>query len=666
MWGLVGGAVAGLLLGTGLLARGRVVRAVEAELSRVSGHRVAIGSASVGIRSLAARDVRIFGAPPFDKEPLARIERLKVRLGGAGGFFSPAEVTAEGVEVEYLSTGDVDNVGRRASGSGSGSRSVGRRPHIRVRDGRLRGTWQPAHGPRVTLRARDFSADIEPDGTRAVIVEGAVAEVTGWMTMSLPELTVQTRRATDPAAAQVRIHAGDGALVVPGGGPLLRGLVLEGTWSPTLTELTLARAAGPRARAAFRADATGAHLTVDVGELALGPLHAWLDARGVLVDGARADLHLEASLEPGRAELPFELDLRAGGIDLQNPSIDRRPWRGLSLDLHASGALDPARRQIKVAQGQLETLGMKVALSGWTDLGETPRGSWTMRTPPGAPLPCAGLLPAQPAPVREALAGLTLTGNLGVMIAVGFDAAAWDALSLEVGLDPLCVVAAEPAALAALLPTLRTGAAPPPGTGKSLPLGKYDDDFAPLSKMPEHLPAAFLTAEDGRFYNHPGFDLEMIRRALAHDLEMRAFAKGGSTITQQLAKNLFLPQSRTLARKLEETVLAWRLDRTVEKKRILELYLNIIELGPNIRGVKQAARAYFGKEIGDLRPIESAHLAAVTPNPHGYARRFRDGLVDDGWLQRLYDLLGMMNRSGRLSRSELSAARSGRLTLRKI
>jgi membrane peptidoglycan carboxypeptidase len=158
----------------------------------------------------------------------------------------------------------------------------------------------------------------------------------------------------------------------------------------------------------------------------------------------------------------------------------------------------------------------------------------------------------------------------------------------------------------------------------------------------------------------------MIRRALAHDLEMRAFAKGGSTITQQLAKNLFLPQSRTLARKLEETVLAWRLQTKLSRKRMLELYLNVIELGPHIRGVKQAARAYFGKELGDLRPIESAHLAALTPNPQGLARRFRDGRVDDGWMQRLYDLLGMMNRSGRLSRSDLAAARTVKLTLRKI
>ena len=99
---------------------------------------------------------------------------------------------------------------------------------------------------------------------------------------------------------------------------------------------------------------------------------------------------------------------------------------------------------------------------------------------------------------------------------------------------------------------------------------------------------------------------------------------------------------------------------------MLELYLNIIELGPGIRGVKQAARAYFGKDPSALRPIESAHLAALTPNPAGLARRFRDGRVDDGWLQRLYDLLGMMNRSGRLSRSDLATARAGTLTLRKI
>jgi monofunctional biosynthetic peptidoglycan transglycosylase len=158
----------------------------------------------------------------------------------------------------------------------------------------------------------------------------------------------------------------------------------------------------------------------------------------------------------------------------------------------------------------------------------------------------------------------------------------------------------------------------------------------------------------------------MIRHALVQDLETRTFGRGASTITQQLAKNLFLSPHRTLARKLEETVLAWRLHNLLGKDRVLELYLNVIDLGPGIRGVRQAARVYFGKELRHLLPIESAYLAALAPNPHVLARRFRDGHVDDGWLQRLHDLLAMMRRSGRLTAEELAASHGTKPALRKL
>ena len=184
--------------------------------------------------------------------------------------------------------------------------------------------------------------------------------------------------------------------------------------------------------------------------------------------------------------------------------------------------------------------------------------------------------------------------------------------------------------------------------------------------MPRHLTGAFLTSEDSKFFKHHGFDLEMIRHALAQDLENGSFQRGASTITQQLAKNLFLSHRRTLARKLEETVLTWRLQELLSKERVLELYLNVIELGPGIQGVKQAAREYFGKEVAALTPLESAHLAALTPNPHVLARRFRDGKVDEGWQQRLFDLLGMMKRHGRLSSADLAAARSSKLVLHEL
>jgi membrane peptidoglycan carboxypeptidase len=271
----------------------------------------------------------------------------------------------------------------------------------------------------------------------------------------------------------------------------------------------------------------------------------------------------------------------------------------------------------------------------------------------------------QPAPVKQALSGLELDGKLGFKISVDFDASAWENLSLDVEVQPLCEVRHEADALASLLPVLRKSSADgqPP---TSLPLGSLHPDFIPLSQMPKHLPSAFLTSEDSKFYRHHGFDMDMIRHALAQDLENRSFDRGASTITQQLAKNLFLSHRRTLARKLEEAVLTWRLQKLLSKDRVLELYLNVIELGPGIRGVKQAAHVYFGKEVSALTPLESAHLAALTPNPHVLARRFRDGDVDEGWQQRLYDLLSMMKRHGRLSKTDLATARGSRLVLRDL
>jgi membrane peptidoglycan carboxypeptidase len=286
-------------------------------------------------------------------------------------------------------------------------------------------------------------------------------------------------------------------------------------------------------------------------------------------------------------------------------------------------------------------------------------------TPRQAPLSCATLFAAQPIPVKQALSGLALDGKLGFTLALAFDASAWENLSLEVAMDPLCSVRHESSVLAALLPILLNPSVNAP-SGTKLALGTFHPDFVPLSQLPSHLPSAFLTSEDAKFYDHHGFDMDMIKHALAQDLENRSFDRGASTITQQLAKNLFLTHRRTLARKLEEAVLTWRLQKLLSKDRVLELYLNIIELGPGIRGVKQAARVYFGKDVAALLPLESAHLAALTPNPHILARRFRDGQVDEGWQQRLYDLLSMMKRHGRLTRAELAAARTSRLELRDL
>lgn len=133
--------------------------------------------------------------------------------------------------------------------------------------------------------------------------------------------------------------------------------------------------------------------------------------------------------------------------------------------------------------------------------------------------------------------------------------------------------------------------------------------------IPALLKESVRVAEDARFYEHEGIDYEEVSEAMKKNLEQGRWARGGSTITQQLAKNLFLSTERSLVRKLKEYFLALRLERELSKNRIFHLYLNVIELGPGIFGVEAAARHYFGKSAGQLSLEDIVRLTAVIPKP---------------------------------------------------
>lgn len=137
-------------------------------------------------------------------------------------------------------------------------------------------------------------------------------------------------------------------------------------------------------------------------------------------------------------------------------------------------------------------------------------------------------------------------------------------------------------------------------------------------EISEHLKHAVIIAEDDMFYVHKGVDWEGVRAALERDWKEKKLAYGGSSITQQVAKNLYLSPARNPLRKIKEVLIAWRLEKTLGKRRILEIYLNIAEWGKGIYGVEAAARAYFNKSAAELNPEESAALAAVLPNPRRY------------------------------------------------
>lgn len=138
------------------------------------------------------------------------------------------------------------------------------------------------------------------------------------------------------------------------------------------------------------------------------------------------------------------------------------------------------------------------------------------------------------------------------------------------------------------------------------------------SRISPFLIKAVIISEDDKFWHHEGFDYEALQKAIEEDLKKKKFKVGGSTISQQLAKNLYLSPSKNPIRKIKEAILTWRLEKALSKKRIIELYLNVAEWGEGIFGIEMASRHYFGKPASALSAREAARLAAVLPNPRLY------------------------------------------------
>jgi monofunctional biosynthetic peptidoglycan transglycosylase len=161
-----------------------------------------------------------------------------------------------------------------------------------------------------------------------------------------------------------------------------------------------------------------------------------------------------------------------------------------------------------------------------------------------------------------------------------------------------------------------------------------------------------VTAEDARFFGHGGVDWQALRESAERDWQQRRFVRGGSTITQQLAKNLYFSTHKSLLRKLRELVVARWLEQDLPKRRILELYLNVIEWGDGIYGCEAAAQAYYGKPAAALDVREAAGLAAMIPNP----RRINPKLDPARHARAQARVLWLMGLAGQAPRPGVAAA----------
>ncbi|NLZ92779.1 MAG: penicillin-binding protein 1A [Firmicutes bacterium] len=182
----------------------------------------------------------------------------------------------------------------------------------------------------------------------------------------------------------------------------------------------------------------------------------------------------------------------------------------------------------------------------------------------------------------------------------------------------------------------------------------------PLSEMPDYLPQAFIAIEDHRFYDHFGLDVQGLARALFRNLRAGRIVEGGSTITQQLAKNLFLTHEKTLKRKLQEALLTLQLERKYSKNEILEKYLNTIYFGHGAYGVEAASRIYFNKSVQDLSLAEASLLAGITRGPAYYSPYISDETRTAAF-KRQETILTRMVAEGYISEAQKNEAQAEKL-----
>jgi monofunctional glycosyltransferase len=185
-----------------------------------------------------------------------------------------------------------------------------------------------------------------------------------------------------------------------------------------------------------------------------------------------------------------------------------------------------------------------------------------------------------------------------------------------------------------------------------------DNSYVKLKEISPYVITTVVLTEDSSFWNHGGFDIQELKKSLEKNLKEGRYARGGSTITQQLAKNLFLTKDKTLTRKAKEAALTFQIEKSLSKREILERYLNVVQFGKDIFGIKKASQFYFQKTPKQLDLIESIYLAFLLPSPEKYSKSFFKKELTPFADKRINEILERLFEYDRINRDEYLAGKS--------
>ncbi|MFO0743219.1 MAG: biosynthetic peptidoglycan transglycosylase [Labilithrix sp.] len=350
--------------------------------------------------------------------------------------------------------------------------------------------------------------------------------------------------------------------------------------------------------------------------------------------------------------LTFDGSVSLRGIALKQPRIAPEPMRGIDLTVAARGLLDD-QGKLRLDDAAIDMGALHAKAHGTME--ESPQHFAISLSLDIAPAACQALLESAPQGLLPTVRATRIAGVFGANVGLAFDTRQIDKLTLDYRIDDQCKMTDVPRELSRehFEGSFSYRTYHPDGTTGDTVTGPGTPNWTALDDISPFMVSAVLTTEDGAFYKHKGFNHSAIRSSVLANLKARRFVRGASTISMQLAKNLFLARDKALSRKIEEVILTDYLEQAFRKDDLMELYLNVVEFGPDIYGVTQAAEHYFGRKPEELNVLECYFLASLLPSPLRYGKMWEKGEATEGWMKHLQALMAIGAKNGKISRSEL-------------
>ncbi len=374
-------------------------------------------------------------------------------------------------------------------------------------------------------------------------------------------------------------------------------------------------------------------------------LPAWLetDARTALTD---TDVKIRLSTGPG---MDISGRIGIGGATVYVPEVASEPMRNLNLAFSGSSSIIGPSGTLSIRDSvfSLGEIAIPFQFSG-TSMNETPVFSLSGRIERVSGESLLASIPREAIPV---LAGARLGGTFAATIKLDVNTADLSKLVFDFVPDMADLVTIDlgPAVNLELLRSTFLHRIEDRDHVVTRTIGVGSPGWVPYQDVPPYLIKALTVSEDARFFQHQGFSQAGIRRSLKVNLERGGFFQGASTLSQQLVKNLFLSREKTLARKLQEAFITWQVERNLPKEKILELYLNVIEWGPEVWGLKEAANHYFARDPSQLSVLESVFLVLIIPNPSKYHEFLEQGRVPPWFMTKVRTLVETLRTTGAIS-----------------